>query len=291
MKTKIFFFILFSLFSVSCKTYLASDSSSKYRSNQKKECFLNQKIELLGFTILLDSNKYERNLSPVYISNLESKITDKEHLKIIRFVNSAGRMILPENKNSFTSLTETSSRSTGMRINDKYLENDLSSKKYFPETNKNYTNKSLNPDQKRFREFLATFLLEYKHLGLEEISLLIEQKDEQIRLKNPDRDYYIIGIHEHKSDPNGLTALFSIFTFGILPTYSEEIIKSRFYLYDTSLREIRYYDYETSSSALTGLLLIGDTTISKEYYKEYLEIEFKNIMNQFTKELALDICK
>jgi hypothetical protein len=232
MKINIFILGLGILFFESCKTYILKDNTSLFElDSQKKECFLNQKIELLGFSILLDSTKSEGSLSPVQFSSLESKITDNEHLKIIRFVNARGRIILPENKNSFTTFSGTGSRSQAVIIKDKYLDKNLNSKKYFLETNKKYTNRALNLEEKRVREFLATFLNHFKHLGLDEVSLLLDLKDNQIRLKNSDKDYYIIGVHEHKSNINHLNAFISFFTLGILPTYSEEIIFSRFYLY------------------------------------------------------------
>jgi hypothetical protein len=46
-----------------------------------------------------------------------------------------------------------------------------------------------------------------------------------------------------------------------------------------------------SSSAFLGILIIGDDLTSKEYFHEYLQVGLKNTINQFSKELAEDICK
>ena len=222
-----------------CRHYFVRDAA-KYNLTQEEENILkSKKIGVVGFHPF--SSGYSEEVEPRlnYLSN--------DYVKVFQFVyDKKDTEEIPFDPNHF--VTASGRQRIDFRLSSKntakeYLElTDLPKLATSPKPNTTIPKENL-------KNFLRVYLEEVKHLNTKEIMGLLDfSLRGQVYLKNYDFDFWIIGFHAPKSYAyNGkavLTFYPSFFSLGLIPFWSEDTVKSSFWIFDKKLNLIKKVEFE-----------------------------------------------
>ena len=142
---------------------------------------------------------------------------------------------------------------SGKSRQEHWLSSSNTAKEFFKFENQSDLTPAAHHDKsisrEKLRSFLKTYLDEARHLGQKEIYDLLEFSENSFYLKNNNFDYWIIGFHapqqRRKKDYLKAFSLFPfLFSFGIIPYWNEEIVKSSFWIFDKRLNLLKKIEYE-----------------------------------------------
>lgn len=225
-----------------CRHYFVRDAA-KYNLTQEEENILkSKKIGIVGF-------------HPFYMSKFNGccgeqspSLLSKDLLRALQFIYEKNDSEpIPSDPDYFV---------TTIMMRDK-IEQSLSdadtSKIYFSFGQKMEKSKTTKPDtsisEKNLRQFLKTYLDETKHLGYKDIIELLDFSDKnKVFLQKNDFDYWVIGFHSPRDYEPNIKALLTYFTFtcsfGLIPLWSEDKVKSSFWIFDKKINLIKKIEME-----------------------------------------------
>lgn len=298
MKRIILFILLLSTFG--CTQYFVRDSSQYNLTKEELEFLKSKKIGLIGFYPFVSRTR---------IVTLEEALNTKldnpspNHLRIIEFVNENPKGKIFENnfQDNLISFQQYYSRySRGILKTDLSLDNSVRQNQFldygkgFHQLNSNEVN--FNISQEKLKEFLIIYLRHAKRLGLSEVENLIsitKDKEDIIRMKNFDVDYWVIGIYRPnyemvRGNVKGIKAALSTFVFilslGIFPFWDEEGVTANFYIFDKELTQLGDIETKSIHDSITAWWLFGG---ARRGYPVSPEANFyKPNLQQFSKELV-----
>ncbi len=276
------YLILLILFT-NCSYYFYPDATLYKLTEQEKQIFNSKKILYIGFDYL-----EIRRIRVSEILYQDKVVTNKEHLKIIEFLNSK------EINKSVTSFQKNYYSSKGAdTIDEGYLSKKFDFQSY--ELNPTKLNQFVkgeneNIEEKNLKEFLINYLKFTKHLGLYKMNSTLAIKDSEIKFNLQDFDYVLVGFGKEIKNPNisndmgklvllAYSNIISVGTLGVYPMYLYSAFQSNLYLYDKKLNLIKKSESEILIPSLSSVWMFLFSN-SNDYEKK---AHAKDI-SQFLKE-------
>lgn len=268
MRKKILFIVV--TFAIGCTHYFPRDSSRYILTKEELEFLKSKKIGLIGFYPF--DYKLENAGIKREIALEELKIENQRHLEMVRLVNNnfEKKEILNESKNHFTWDIK----------NSQFGASKLSA--FFNKENRTISLLEFGTDlqdikpmsgikiiqESKLKRFLEEYLIKTKHLGLEVMEKLFsfsssDSNSEELRMKEFDIDYWIVGYHGPNYGNNqssvlyGLTIIPFTISLGIFPVVSYEETESIFWVFDKDLNLLKKIEYRDGFYSLTSWLALG----------------------------------
>lgn len=260
--------ILFLIVISNCTYYLYKDATLYLLTKQEKQIFNSKKILYIG----LDYVEIRR--IPVrQIFHSSQKITVKEHLKIIEFINSS---LIDNSTTEFQkNYLVRKERDT---IEEGYLNTGIRFSSFdLKQTELNRLKTKENIDIENLKNFLINYLKTTKHLGFHKIDSILEFENDQVNLKLKDFDYILVGVGKLKEDKdrtNRFDLLFSLYSLGLIPFFTKAYFETNLYLYDKNLNLVKKIETINKIQAFTSwwVFFPNDEEIgSKAFEKDIAE--------------------
>lgn len=263
-----------------CNRHYFLRNAAKYNLTQEEENLLkSKKIGVLGFHPFYSGYLKDVEPSIDFLSN--------DFIKLFQFVyDKKDSEKIPFDPSYFL-------QQSGKRRIDWRLISENTAKAHLPkltivnDVSINKPNTAISNEN--LKNFLKVYLEEVKHLNTKEIlSLLDFSIKGKVYLKQYDFDYWIVGFHSppRKGSYKAFSMLFSMYSFGLIPFWDDEKVKSTFWIFDSKLNLIQKFEMENEYLYMAATWLFWKSE-DHEIKSDVTPIEvFEPDLKEFTKEFA-----
>ncbi|MBP7282024.1 MAG: hypothetical protein KBA66_10625 [Leptospiraceae bacterium] len=293
---KIFLLCLL-LSTLDCTHYFVRDSSQYELTSDELEFLRSKKIGLIGFYPFATKTK---QVWAHDILNMNLEIKNPRYLRIIEFVNDnpKEKVFVDVKEDNFISFSQY--KSTIYQTSITLYENDNLIKILdFGKSSKQLkiVEKDTLISSENLREFLSIYLRNTRNLGLPEVDNLLiipEQKEEPIKMKKFDVDYWVIGLfhtnfENTENNKKGFTLLPFLMTLGTFPFWDEEKVVSTFIVLDNKLNQIKMIETNSIHDSIKAwwapVLSFGEVYTDPVLISPSAKF-YKPNVKQFSKELV-----
>jgi len=269
---------------IQCRHYFVRDAA-KYNLTQEEENILkSKKIGVLGFHPFYTINVKGYECCPTSSEFL----LNQNMIRTLQLVyEKKDSEAIPFNPNFFVT-------GYGKRRKEQALSSQNTAKQFLGiDITKDKSkiakpNKSISDANLRF--FLKVYLDQARHLGHSEVLEILDFSEKnKIYLKENNFDYWIIGFHAPEITGYSLNAILtfplSIYSAGILPYWSDELVKSSFWIFDKKLNLLKKIEFKNEYNFIAASWIVWkdeDSFIVKGIPIEVFEPDLK----EFSKDLV-----
>ncbi len=251
-----------------CTYYFYKDPTPYLLTEQEKQIFNSKKILYIGF----DYVGYE-DFKPDDERFKEDTVTNKDHLRIIEFLNNDYHS-LDKFKNSFK-IKLKAVRSRKQTISDGVLKKGTEFSSFGLNESKliefeKGINKNIN--DKNLQLFLHNYLKNTKQLGLDKMNSTLDTRGNQIKLKLKNFDYILVGVgkldDQKRISPNILSIILFTYTLGIFPITIRKAYSTNLYLFDEKLNLVKELEKNDQVLTFISSIIFFPNNGSKSFEKD-----------------------